>query len=364
MIGTRYNPTQSPAVAKKVANLNTVNRVQNTINSAVRQGSTDAISKAVSEIGELKLRTAFSKARFIYGTMGKGSVITRGLRKWANRAPGQRLAEEQGVPLSLPQTNLLKRSVNIFDPGRRGAEFLRGGYQMMDQYYGQAGTCLHEFRDPVIAEFVHRAMGYKASDFSMSTSGRDAYRKHVGVKPGQAGDEFEGWHWKSPGQNQWGTTATKEISRIIRWGIRNFGGELVFEGRELYYSQVFLVTPPRIGDTDAEARELFTYFSPGESSVKFGRGKLVFQWNGVETVPTKVHFFSCWKWANDAVHTLNNMPKTIGEVGALEGTWSRFLTAPSGLGATTDAQALALAKTLLMMESGYRVSRDRIAAKP
>lgn len=233
---------------------------------------------AAARVGE-RLSAAFKKTPFIYGTMGTGSVIVRGLKAWAGRT---RRPAAGSNPVSLEK--VIERSLNLFDPGRRAEAYLGGGYQMMDMYYGQAGTTLHLLRDPAIAEFVHYAMGFKPA-FSMNQSGRSAYMMTHKTK-------VEGWVAGGPDYN--GLTATKEMSRIIRWGIHRYGGTLIFEGKEVYYSQVFEIAPFKIGDTDLEARELFTFFSPGTSQVPFGKGKLIFHWAGRETVPTKVHFLSNW----------------------------------------------------------------------
>jgi hypothetical protein len=39
------------------------------------------------KVGEFPVSAAFKKSTFIYGTMGKGSVIVRGLKTWAAKAP-------------------------------------------------------------------------------------------------------------------------------------------------------------------------------------------------------------------------------------------------------------------------------------
>ena len=119
----------------------------------------------------------------------------------------------------------LSRELNLFDPGRRAQVYLAGGYQMMDMYYGQAGNDIYKLRDPDIAEFVHYAMGFKTA-FTAKESGRDAYMAHFKT-------QAEGWRDGGPANTAYGISATKEISRIIRWGIQTMGGTLVFEGRNL-----------------------------------------------------------------------------------------------------------------------------------
>lgn len=291
---------------------------------------------AAAKVGE-RLSKAFRKTPFIYGTMGTGSVIVRGLKAWAGRV--------RTNPASGPNPNLetvIQRSLNLFDPGRRAEAYLGRGYQMMDMYYGQAGTTLHLLRDPAIAEFVHYAMGFKPA-FSMNQSGRSAYMMTHKTK-------VEGWAAGGPDYN--GLTATKEMSRIIRWGIHRYGGTLIFEGREVYYSQVFEVKPFKIGDTDLEARELFKFFSPGMSQVAFGKGKIIFHWAGRETVPTKVHFLSNWKWDNNQTHKLGNIAaKTFPSVGLLP-IWNNFSALPSDLIGQGEAEIMEVLRTFLPKPAG------------
>lgn len=259
---------------------------------------------AVNYVGEFRLKLAFQRKVFVYGTQGNGSFIVKGLKNFSNKT--------------------LSRKVNLFEPGRRGAAYLAGNFQMMDLYYGQAGTGLHLKRDPIIAEFVHHAMGF-TGPFSMTVSGRDAYMKTF--KTG-----IEGWDERSPSTHAYNTlTATKEMSRIIRWGIAKFGGTLIFEGKDVYYSQVFDKTAPRVGDTDLEARELFKYFKPNASKVPFGRGKLVFHWNGKETVPSKSHFISNWKWNQNQTHEEGNYAQDLNEQNLLP-IWNNFILAPFSIG--------------------------------
>ncbi len=224
---------------------------------------------ASNKVGEYRLGLAFKRCVFVYGTQGSGSIIVKGLKAWAGRA-------RTPTPQQARIGRVIERDLNLFDPGRRTEVYLAGDYQMMDLYYGQVGTGLHEKRDPLIAEFVHYAMGFKHG-FSMSQSGRDAYVSTFGKQLQTKGKDgktrtIEGWEGDGPSYN--GLTATKEISRIIRWGIHHFGGKLIFEGKEVYYSQVFNSNAPRVGDTDLEARELFKFFSPGMSTATLAKGNL------------------------------------------------------------------------------------------
>lgn len=243
------------------------------------------------KVGELALRKAFRAKPFVYGTQGKGSSVVRAAKAWA----ASKFDREEQV---------IARELNLFEPGLRVATYLAEDAQMMDMYYGQKDNGLYQKRDPIIAEFVHYAMGYK-EPFEGAVSGRDAFLADTGKShPG-----FEGWQgvrWEGnnkidgPKYGPENTTATVEISRIIRWGIQKYGGTLLFEGKEVYYSQVFNMHDKGWkGDTDREAIALFAFFQPGQSQAKFGSGKITFYWNGRETVPTHCHFLSNWGFPGD-----------------------------------------------------------------
>ena len=337
MLHTQFQGKVAPTPSRIAPNLSRAGGVQKQINAAVRG---DRILNALSIVGEANVAAAFRQNAFIYGTMGTKSDLVRGLKAWGGRLHGQRAAEEKGLPIDPNTVKVITRSLNLFDPGRRANEYIRAGYQMMDLYYGQAGTQVHKFRNPVIAEFVHHAMGFSSVKFNMQLSGREAYRQQYGITDGR-----EGWMKDCPGSDLYNKlSATKEMSRIIRWGIKRFGGTLVFEGRELYYSQVFLASVTDLRDTDVEARDLFEYFSPGQSRAGFGRGTVIFQWKGVECVPTKMHFFSSWAWSNNGRDQLANMPKSVPAPAELTRTWSRFATAPNPYENAPDSVAYTLAR--------------------
>jgi hypothetical protein len=314
-----------------------------------------------NKVGEWKLASAFKQSPFVYGTQGRGSEIVRGLKAWANRprrtAQQLRDAGYKNVkddPAEEVVRTSVMRELNLFDPGLRIAIYLNGNYQMMDMYYGQAGNNLHTKRNPAIGEFVHLAMGY-AGPFSMNQPGRDAFQKSYQTSK-------EGWQWDENCTFN-GTTATVEISRVIRWGIEHYGGKLMFEGKQVYYSQVFNVVGYK-GDTDREAMALFKFFQPGASTVAFGKGTICFYWNGRLTVPTHCHFLSNWGFPAGSQRGKMNLwtrlgsqrpaaAKQAGDIGALQHTrfnrgnikawveedghqlnadlWARFAEKPAGL---------------------------------
>ncbi|MCL9781235.1 hypothetical protein M9194_07315 [Vibrio sp. S4M6] len=257
---------------------------------------------AVNRVGRAKLAAAFKTSTFIYGTTGNGSIAGHFVKEASRCAQGS--------------------EANIYDPGRRVYEYIKDNYQMMDLYYGQRGTQLHTHRIPAIAEFVHYAMMFSGG-FDMSTSGREAYMRTFHTNR-------EGWDGSEQAKKRYegrynGLTVTQEMSRIIRWGVHEFGGKLIFEGRDVFYSQVFDRNAARIGDTDLEAIELFKYFKPGQSIAKFGDGLIEFHWGGKPEVPTQNHFVDNWKWSLGRTHSWKNHGYKDIDKANLRGIWNNFI---------------------------------------
>lgn len=258
---------------------------------------------AAFRVNSHKLAEAFKSRTFIYGTTGNGSIVGEFVNKIGSNI-----------------------GLKCYDPGRRVNQYIKNNHQMMDLYYGQAETSLHELRDPIIAEFVHYAMKFKGT-FDTNTSGRESYLKSFYT-------QIEGWDKNSPSKNMYnGLTATQEMSRIIRWGVYMYGGTIIFEGKDVFYSQVFDRNAPRVGDTDLEARELFEYFTPNKSNVPFGKGNIIFHWEGREIVPTQSHFLENWVWAPHQTHSFKNHGKNINRNSLLP-IWNNFLPRNSHNGLT------------------------------
>lgn len=296
---------------------------------------------AVNRVGQGKLKEAFQNNPFIYGTQGTGNkMIMKALHRLNERknvAPGDKDTPALATKIG--------RTLNLFAPGDRVKALVANNYQMMDMYYGQAGNALHTRRHPAIAEFVHYAMGFEGK-FSFKESGRDAYMRTFGTK-------IEGWDERTAGHSLYirkggpneprsatHLTTTKEISRIIRWAIQQLGGTLIFEGRELYYCQVFEENPARVSDTDLEARNLFKYFKPGLSTTPFGTGRLVFHWDGIETVPTQLHFRSNWRFSKPGETHADGNFETTPNVPGLSAIWKNFDAAPKDFGGTNPTKLL------------------------
>ena len=233
---------------------------------------------------------AFRDVTFVYGTTGGGSMVTLALMRFGK---------------SLQQRSSGKNGLQFYNPGHRAGEFLSGSQkQMMDLYCGQEGTSLHEVRVPQIGLYVHKAMGF-VGEYDQRVSGIEAYgkthgRSHMPWRPAEGSGEqakYLYYHRDSKGALV-GMTGTQEMSRVIRAAVKYFGGKLIFDGACVYYYDVFTDASDVFrSDTMLEARGLFPYFSPGRSSVPYGKGTLVFHWSGQETIPTHTKFESNWRFS-------------------------------------------------------------------
>ncbi len=257
-----------------------------------------------------KLKNAFSNSSFIYGTVGKkaahygnrGNPAIVALQKWHSKTvKGVKNKQNDAHGRSRADLVLDKkfanfsRHLNLYDPGPRTEQYIRQGHQMMDQYFGMDNK-LHMNRIPIIAEFVHYAMDFKG-EFDFSISGKQASL-----------NTFSGDGWENRNiLAKYGQSTTKEISKIIRTGIKEWGGVIIFEGKAVYGSSIF-DEKAYSGDTDLEAQELFKAFTTGAGPrVPYGKGFIEFQWGGIPTIPSKAHFLTNWLHRDDGlVHTYLN----------------------------------------------------------
>jgi hypothetical protein len=263
------------------------------------------------------LKSAFKNKTFSYGTSGKAGG---GLRLGGIMAKSINDAAKQG-----------SRGY-AFQTGIRQTAQRANNSQMMDMYYGDGGDIIHRV-DPYILRFVMYAAklrpwpgpGIHVDPWPPLPNGTQpadhpyfAFAQRGVTKawdPGPITTQIYG-------NDDWGNplTGTKELSRIIRWCVGEFGGTITFEGAEVYYNQVFKNTG-RLSDTDVEARCFFAFFLKGLSRATFGRGHgtVIFHWRGVETVPSKLHFLTSWAWSSFAsdqwykvVHPENFEPTSLG----------------------------------------------------
>ena len=244
-------------------------------------GKTDLeLEELAYEMGYDELKARFTRVPFSYGTTGHSG--------------GQ---VELTLAAAEVHPSLRRFTLPKYDAGPRRMNVATNELQMMDMYYGNGGKLTRD-RDMLIANFVLAATG-------LTGFGKVRFDPKVHVAPRLAfaaanSLEFEAWSSQDPAKALFGTSTTKEISRIIRWGLAEFGGILIFDGAEVNYIGVFQTTPPggRRGDTDEEALSLFKYFTPGQHTVDFGTkgGKLVFHWYSELKVPSLLHFASTWVW--------------------------------------------------------------------
>lgn len=249
-----------------------------------------------------RVGAAFKSVTFVYGTTGGGSMIGLAIKRF-----GQALQKRSSG----------KQGLQFYNPGQRSGEFLSGAHkQMMDLYCGQEGTSLHDLRDPQIGLYVHKALGF-SGDYEHRISGIQAYAnthgtKHKPWEPLESSGtqkKYIYYHTDAAGSLV-GMTGTQEMSRLIRAAIKYFGGTLIFDGACVYYYDVFTDAPNVYrSDTMLEARALFPYFTPGRSTVPYGKGTLIFHWSGQETIPTHTKFESNWSFS-----TVGKSTKTIADI--------------------------------------------------
>lgn len=287
-----------------------------------------------------QVRREFRDNVFIYGTVGPNALHSGGAAKgntvaWA-AAHWVRMTKQHQQHHSL----IAQREFHFYDPGPRAAQLILGEYQMMDMYYGMNND-LFRNRKLNIAEFIHKVMEFdrRGVAFDPNQSGRDAF---MAAFPGAG----EGWKKHPDTDAAYGHSATKEMSKIIREGIKTFGGKLIFEGKSVFGAGIF---EPRAyqGDTDLEAQELFKYFKwPVTPDTPFGDGSLEFHWGGRPTSPTRAHFLTNWNYAGiHNVHRAGNrvnqddnrkawreyLEKVMGHRHGLRQIWNNFRNFPPGM---------------------------------
>ena len=252
------------------------------------------------------LEKAFRRYTFLYGTRGIGSAAVEAMVKWVSLTRNGKNSKGEIRFKKIPDFKFI-------DPGVRVASYLEDDerFQMMDMYYGMAGNDLHTKRDDDIGAFIHECMGFnQAMPYNSAKSGRQAYQACFGT-------DLEGYAESAPKSATWGgQSATRAISEVVRWCVKNLRGSIIFEGYGVAYNQVFLTEPTTTTDTDVEARDIFSYFKKGMSEVPFGpTGTVTFHYNCIETVPTHLHFLANWNWAKDK---LNKPENQISPINALQ----------------------------------------------
>jgi hypothetical protein len=259
-------------------------------------------------------KAAFKAKPFVYGTSGRqggharlANIMVNSINAGFSLKGNDGQMHAVGAP---PKEKLAK----IFQAGVRQKVQRSGNLQMMDMYYGDKGDGgnLGDRADKDILIFViyaaklrflpgwqqHKPATWPAGVTSRQNHPYDILRE-MGIPRGWETTPMTDAAYGKDDWEQLGMSATKEISRVIRWGVAEYGGTIIFEGSEVYYDQVFS-RKPRLADTDLEARVFFQLFEiQHQSSVAFGKngGRVIFHWNGKETKPSKLLFLTSWQWS-------------------------------------------------------------------
>ncbi|MEJ6402463.1 hypothetical protein [Yoonia sp. 2307UL14-13] len=235
-------------------------------------------------------------------------------------------------PVSDAALQLVRRQFKLYDPGARVISYVQKNHQMMDMYFGIENG-MFRLRKPIIAEFIHYAMGYDQMGvpFDRNMSGMDAYRRAFGANA-------EGWKESADNVKYYGQSATKEISKIIREAIQRWGGRLIFEGQGVYGANVFDLQNGRDTDTALELRSILPNFVAAAGPIApFGNGFVKFHWGGEPTRPTRAHFLTNWNWNRKYTHTIHNrvlsshLERMLSPNHGLSQLWNGLPNFPAGL---------------------------------
>ena len=327
----------------------------------------------------LRLQAEFSNLTFAYGTIGpnplnneswqKGggsSVLIKAVAKFKMKLAKKRViqerrrkegrAHEQGgyqrefdnLPAITRRGALKGLAKDMYDPGPRANELARRGCQMMDMYYGDDGNHnnhLWRLRRPLIAELVHYAMEFhrprtwvnRAKGQGDGRWVRPAEKPFDPNKPGwQAFKEAfpnakNPGNWHQPATTAvYGQSATKEMSKIIRECVREFGGTIIFDIKGVFGHNLLGPAATRhVGDTDLELEDILNSVRGRITTdvIPFGNGYVHFKWGGRSVVPTRAHFLMNWNWnPRFGGKTMNTMFNRKGEPGA-NMFWTDYLEA-------------------------------------
>ncbi len=277
------------------------------------------------------LRHAVKNKPFSYGTAGKkggglriGGIMADSINAKKEHKSGTDAETRNSWALSkLPSDT---GHANAFQSGARQVLQRQGALPMMDHIYGdghigdRANTTLIAFiRFAVkIAPLPwgddalpgHALIGDRNMDRAFHPFQLFA---QLGVPQGWAETAVTTSAYGQDGFRGLNMTATKELSRIVRWLVGYFGGSICLDGKDVYYAQVFRndvmnwKNEPAFGDTELEMRDLFQHFLPGQRVGTYGHGKgsVHFFWDSEEMVPSKLLFCTSWRFdvtANNEWH--------------------------------------------------------------
>jgi hypothetical protein len=323
----------------------------------------EAYAKTV--VGE-PVAAAFRDSTFVYGTRGTqlvGLAVKKFFRNLYDRFVSKLESEGRGQGDLYEKVKEMREDLYFFDPGYRINRLINSDsgepefLQMMDYYYGEPrSTGFLKLRNEHIGRFLHEAMGWNNfSSFSPETLGCITHALIEGVKLGDKKQEARLW---TPGKYDGDmkiryfigdreVAATMYMSFCIREAIKNYGGTLLFEGKEVTHREVCLElddsleTKERLEKTElhqgrrfavstqaplgepnnthwegielypylsglkkyqglSERRTLEDYLAGGLDSyfVAFGKGKLCFLWKSFPCVLTKRLLLDNWHYVS------------------------------------------------------------------
>lgn len=312
-----------------------------------------------------RLDREFSNTTFAYGTVGPNplngeswqqgggsSVLIKAVAKFKlklrkkqfiearrqarGQAPGQGgyAQEFDRLPAFTRRRALQGLFDDMYDPGPRANELAIQGCQMMDMFYGvpdNHNNHLWRRRNPVIAEFIHYAMEFHQPR-TWVERGHGRWQRPAEIpfdanKPGwQAFKEAfptarePGYRHQPATTSAYGQSATKEMSKIIRECVKEFGGTIIFDIKGVFGHNFLGPQATRhLGDTDLELEEIFNTVRGRVTNpvIPFGNGSVHFQWGGRSVVPTRAHFLMNWNWnPRFGGKTMNTMFNRKGEPGS------------------------------------------------
>jgi hypothetical protein len=294
------------------------------------------------------LRNAVKKKPFSYGTAGKkggglklGGIMAQSINADRKNATGSR---NSWAMAKLPAD---AGHANAFQSGARQGIQRQGALPMMDHIYGDGH--IGDRANKTLIDFIRYAVkiaplpwGEAALPGHQLIGDRNLARQYHPFQLFTQLGVAEGWSESAITTLAYGTdefrglnmTATKELSRIVRWCVGYFGGSIYLDGKDVYYAQVFRNDvlnwrgEAAFGDTELEMRDLLRYFVPGQRSGTFGKGNgtVEFFWDSEPMVPSKLLFATSWRFdakANNQwykkLHVGNFEPSVAALVSRAEG---------------------------------------------
>jgi hypothetical protein len=277
----------------------------------------------------IDLGNAVKRKPFSYGTAGKKGGALRLGGIMADSINNRDLTQSPGLPADKRNSWALSKlptdtgHASAFQSGARQGIQRKEALPMMDHIYGDG--FIGDRADASLIAFMRYAVKIAPLPWDdMALQGHQLIgdpKLQREFHPFQLFAQLginEGWNPHPITTAAYGNdefrnlemTATKELSRVVRWLVGHFGGSIYLDGKDVYYGQVFhndvlnWKGEPAFGDTELEMRDLFQYFSPGKRSGTYGKGggSVHFFWDSEPMEPSKLLFATSWRFdvkAND-----------------------------------------------------------------